>query len=41
MNTIFSAPDIRGNFENMVHRGGSFLPVNERLTTVQEQIIAQ
>jgi hypothetical protein len=41
MNTIFSTPDIHGNFENMVHRGGSFLPVNERLATVQEQIIAQ
>lgn len=41
MNTIFSAPDIRGNFENMVHKWGSFLPVNERLLTVQENIIAQ
>lgn len=41
MNTIFSTPDIHGNFENLIHRWGVSLPRNESLVGVQEGLISR
>ena len=40
MNTVFSTPDICGNFEHLLHVWGVSLPPNDRLITVQEGLIS-